>query len=87
MGYFAGNPMEVRSTAYFTVIPDKKKTGSCIELRLNSPLVKFKITNMADVQVNFTPEDIFSASFCEKETEKLTVAQLKLSPESTLKRY
>ena len=78
--------MQVRSTAYFTVIPDKKKTGSCIELRLNSPLVKFKITNMADDQVNFTPEDIFSASFCEKETEKLTVAQLKLSPASTLKR-
>ena len=66
--------------------PTKKKTGSCIELRLNSPLVKFKITNMADDQVNFTPEDIFSASFCEKETEKLTVAQLKLSPASTLKR-
>ena len=86
MGYFAGNPMQVRSTAYFTVIPDKKN-GSCIELRLNSPLVKFTITNMADDQVNFTPEDIFSASFCEKETEKLTVAQLKLSPASTLKRY
>ena len=45
-----------------------KKNGSCTELRLNSPLVKFKITNMADDQVNFTPEDIFSASFCEKET-------------------
>ena len=61
--------MQVRSTAYFTVIPDKKKkNGSCIELRLNSPLVKFKITNMADDQVNFIPEDIFSASFCEKET-------------------
>ena len=85
MGYFAGKPMQVRSTAYFTVIPDKKN-GSCIEVRLNSPLVKFKITNMADDQVNFTPEDIFSASFCEKETEKLTVAQLKLSPASTLKR-
>ena len=55
-------------------------------MRLNSPLVKFKITNMADDQVKFTPEDIFSASFCEKETEKLTVAQLKLSPASTLKR-
>ena len=69
MGYFAGKPMQVRSTAYFTVIPDKKKkNGSCIELRLNSPLVKFKITNMADDQVNFIPEDIFSASFCEKET-------------------
>ena len=59
--------MQVRSTAYFTV-KKKKKNGSCIELRLNSPLVKFKITNMADDQVNFIPEDIFSASFCEKET-------------------
>ena len=43
--------MQVRSTAYFTVIPEKKN-GSCIEVRLNSPLVKFKITNMADDQVN-----------------------------------
>ena len=55
--------MQVRSTAYFTVIPDKKN-GSCIEVRLNSPLVKFKITNMADDQVNLTPEDFSSASFC-----------------------
>ena len=55
-----------------------------MEVRLNSPLVKFKITNMADDQVNLTPEDISSASFCEKEIEKLTVAQLKLSPASTL---
>ena len=77
--------MEVRSTAYFTVIPEKKP-ASCIELRFNSPLVKFKITNMADDQVNLTPEDISSVSFCEKETEKLTAAELKLSPASTLKR-
>ena len=55
-----------------------------MEVRLNSPLVKFKITNMADDQVNLTPEDISSASFCEKEKEKLTVAKLKLSPASTL---
>ena len=55
-------------------------------MRLNSPLVKFKITNMADDQVNLTPDDISSVSFCEKETEKLIVAQLKLSPASTLKR-
>lgn len=60
--------MQVRSTAYFTVIPGKKKNGSCIEVRLNSPLVKFKITNMADDQVNLTPEDFSSASFCEKKT-------------------
>ena len=67
MGYFDGKPMQVRSTAYFTVIPEKKN-GSCIEVRLNSPLVKFKITNMADDQVNLTPEDFSSASFCEKKT-------------------
>ena len=59
--------MQVRSTAYFTVIPDKKN-GSSIEVRLNSPLGKFKITNMADDQVNLTPEDFSSASFCEKKT-------------------
>ena len=59
--------MQVRSTAYFTVIPEKKNL-SCIEVRLNSPLVKFKITNMADDQVNLTPEDFSSASFCEKKT-------------------
>ena len=47
--------------------PEKKK-GSCIEVRLNSPLVKFKITNMADDQVNLTSEDFSSASFCEKKT-------------------
>lgn len=83
MGYFAGRPMEVLSTAHFTVIPEKNR--SCIEVRLNSPLARFKITNMGDDQVNLTPADISSVSFCEKETEKLTVAQLKLSPARTLK--
>lgn len=45
-----------------------------MEVRLNSPLGKFKITNMADDQVNLTPEDISGASICEKEIGKLTVA-------------
>lgn len=45
-----------------------------MEMRLNSPLGEFKITNMADDQVNLTPEDISGASICEKEIEKLTVA-------------
>ena len=76
--------MEVLYTAYFTVILEKKNR-SCIEVRLNSSPAKFKITNMADDQVNFTPQDISSVSFCERETEKLTVAQLKLSPARTLK--
>ena len=38
-----------------------------MEVRLNSPLGKFKITNMADDQVNLTPEDISGASICEKD--------------------
>ena len=40
-----------------TPIPEKK-TGSCMEVRLNSPRVKFKITNMADYQVDLAPEEI-----------------------------
>lgn len=72
MGCFAYKPIKVRSTAYFTLIPEKK--GYCMEVRLNSPLGEFKITNMADDQVNLTPEDISGASICEKEIEKLTVA-------------
>ena len=38
---------------------------------------KFEITNIADNQVNLTPEDIPGARFSEKEKGKLTVAQLK----------
>ena len=48
-----------------------------MEVRLNSPRGKFKITNMADDQVDLTPEDIPGASFIEEEIEKLTVSQLK----------
>ena len=33
-----------------------EKNGSCLEVRLNSPRGKFKITNMADDQVDPTPE-------------------------------
>ena len=55
----------------------QKKTGSCMEVRLNTPHGKFKITNTADDQVDLTPEDIPGASFIEEEIEKLTVAQLK----------
>ena len=36
-----------------------------MELRLNSPRGKFKITNMADDQVDLTPEDTPGASFIE----------------------
>ena len=46
-------------------------------MRLNSPRGKFKITNMADDQVDVTPEDIPGASFIEEKIEKLTVSQLK----------
>ena len=48
-----------------------------MEVRLNSPRGKFKITNMADDQVDLTPEDIPGAGFIEEEIEKLTVSQLK----------
>ena len=46
-------------------------------VRLNSPRGKFKITNMADDQVDLTPEDIPGASVVEEEIEKLTVSQLR----------
>ena len=60
-----------------TTIPEK--TDACMEVRLNSPRRKFKITNMADDQVDLTLEDINipGVSFIEEEVEKLTVAQLK----------
>ena len=45
-----------------------------MEVRLNSPRGKFEITNMADYQVDLTPEDIPGVSFSEEEIEKLTVA-------------
>ena len=48
-----------------------------MEVRLNSPGGKFKITNMADDQVDFTGEDIPGASFIEEEIEKLAISQLK----------
>ena len=51
----------------FETTPIPEKTGSSMEVRLNSPRGKFKITNMADDQVDLTPEDIFGASFIEKE--------------------
>ena len=47
------------------------------QARFNGPCGKFKLTNMADDQVDLTPEDIPGASFIEEEIEKLTVSQLK----------
>ena len=38
-----------------------------MEVRLNSPRGKFKIINLADDQVDHTPEDIPGASFTEEE--------------------
>ena len=61
--------------SHYTPIPEK--TGSCMEVRPNSPRGKFEITYMADDQVDLTPEDISGACFSEKEKGKLTVAQLK----------
>ena len=45
-------------------------TGSCKEVRLNSHRGKFKITNMADDQVDL-PEDIPGARCIEEEIEKI----------------
>ena len=46
------------------------------DLQLNSPGGKFKITYMADDQVDLTPADIPGVSIIEEEIEKLTVAQV-----------
>ena len=48
-----------------------------MEVRLNSPRGKFKITNMEDYQVDLTAEDLPGASFIEEQIEKLTVCQLR----------
>ena len=48
-----------------------------MEVRLNSPRGKFKITNMEDDQVDLTAEDLPGASFIEEQIEKLTVCQLR----------
>ena len=60
-----------------TPIPEKeKKNGSCIKVRLNNPRSKFEITNMADDQVDLTPEDFRGTSFSEEEIEKIMVLSL-----------
>ena len=46
--------------------------------RLTSPRSKFEVTNMADNQVDLTPEDIPGASFIEEEIGKLTVCSTKV---------
>ena len=45
-------------------------------MRLNNPRSKFEITNMADDQVDLTPEDFRVASFSEEEIEKIMVLSL-----------
>ena len=54
--------------------PIPEKNGSCMEVTLNSPHSKFEMTNMADNQVDLTPEDIAGVSFSEEEIGKLTIA-------------
>ena len=49
--------------------PIPEKTGSCMEVRLNSPRGKFEITNMADDQVDLTQEDISGARLVKKRKE------------------
>ena len=48
-----------------------------MEVRLNGPCGKFKLTNTEDDQVHLTPGGIPGAGCSEEEIEKLTVAQLK----------
>ena len=45
-------------------------------MRLNNPRSKFDLTNMADDQVDLTPEDFRGASFSEEEIEKIMVLSL-----------
>ena len=47
------------------------------QARFNGPCGKFKLTNMADDQVDLTPGDIPDARFSEEEIEQLIVAKLK----------
>ena len=65
---------------FLSILRFQKKPKLAWNVRLNSPRRKFKITNMADDQVDLTLEDITmipGVSFIEEEVEKLTVAQLK----------
>ena len=77
--FFQALKKRLKKTGSYAIVrfQKKKKTGSCMEVRLTSPRGKFKITNMADDQVDLTPEAIPGASFIEEEIEKLTVSQLK----------
>ena len=56
----------------------QKKTRSYMEVRLNSPCGKFKLTNTADDQVDLTPGNIPDAGLSEEEIEKLTVTKTKV---------
>ena len=74
------NPIQVLVfffSGFLRNTPFPEKIRKLHEVRLNSPRGKFKITNMADDQVDVTPEDIPGASFIEEKIEKLTVSQLK----------
>ena len=61
----------LRSFEFWVLVPVHKQ-------RLTSPRGKFEITNMADDQVDLTPEDIPGASFIEEEIRKLTVFSTKV---------
>ena len=45
-------------------------------MRPNNPRSNFEMTNMADDQVDLTPEDFRGASFSEEEIEKIVVLSL-----------
>ena len=50
----------------FDNTPIPEKNGSCLKVRLNNPRGKFEIPNLADDQVDLTPEDIPGASVSEE---------------------
>lgn len=54
------------SRFWFLKYSVSRKNRVCMEVRLNSPCGKFKITNIGDDQVDLAPEDIPGTSFIEE---------------------
>ena len=68
--------MRAKKLSSYSDSRKRKKNGSCIKVRLNNPRSKFEITNVADDQVDLTPENFRGASFSEEEIEKIMVLSL-----------
>ena len=78
VGEISSAKMEPPKPKKFIMIRFQKKTRRYMEVRLNSPCGKFKLTNTADDQVDLTPGNIPDAGFSEEEIEKLIVAKTKV---------